>query len=148
MMGLPLVPCHEFPTGAKAAFFSTHALKDPKLVDNLTRAIDSGMLVLLTEGLAEKLAGKVRVDSPNVRMLAIKGKPNTLLGLSQGVLDGIREQLLRPLNRRFEAPNRVALYLFNDGSWVIENFNDEAVQVKLDGEARQVEGRGWIMHWR
>jgi hypothetical protein len=42
----------------------------------------------------------------------------------------------------------VALYLFDDGSWVIENFNDAAVQVKLDGDPNQVEGRGWIMHWR
>ena len=29
MLGLPLVPCHEFPTDAQAAFFSIHALKDP-----------------------------------------------------------------------------------------------------------------------
>ena len=35
-------------------------------------------------------------------------------------------------------PNRVALYLFADGSWVIENFRDEAVHVELDGATRTV----------
>jgi hypothetical protein len=148
MMGVPLVPCHGFPTEARSAFFSIHALKDPKPGGNLAAAIDSGTPVMLTEGLVKKLTGKIRVDAPNVRVLATKGKPETLLDLSQGELDGIREHLLRPWNRRFEAPNCVALYLFNDGSWVIENFNDEPVQVKLDGEARQVGGRGWIMRWR
>ena len=28
MLGMPLVPCHEFPADAPAAFFSVHALKD------------------------------------------------------------------------------------------------------------------------
>ena len=28
MLGVPLVPCHEFPADAPAAFFSVHALKD------------------------------------------------------------------------------------------------------------------------
>ena len=30
MMGMPLVPCHEFPADAPGAFFSIHALKDPR----------------------------------------------------------------------------------------------------------------------
>src|SRR5262249_4276574 len=67
MMGLTPLPCTEFPTQVKAAFFTIHALKDPKLVDNLTAAIDSGMPILLTEGLVEKLAGKAHVNAPNVR---------------------------------------------------------------------------------
>jgi hypothetical protein len=54
---------------------------------------------------------------------------------------------LRPLSRRFEAPNRVALYLFDDGSWVVENFNDDTVTVKLDGQSLRIEGRGWQARW-
>ena len=42
----------------------------------------------------------------------------------------------------------MAFYPFADGSWVIENFNDEPVTVDLNGESRQVAARGWIMHWK
>src|SRR5262249_11155042 len=66
----------------------------------------------------------------------------------QDELDRIREPLLRPFGRRFEAPDRVALYLFDDGSWVIENFNEGPVTVRLDGQPHPVAGRGWIRWWR
>ena len=56
-----------------------------------------------------------------------------LLDLPQGDLDALRQWLLKPLGLTFKAPNRVALYLFADGSWVVENFNDRAVTVELDG---------------
>ena len=56
--------------------------------------------------------------------------------------------MLRPLGHTFRAPNRVALYLFADGSWVIENFRDEAADVELDGTTRTVAPRGWLAHWK
>ena len=56
--------------------------------------------------------------------------------------------LLRPFSRRFEAPNRVALYLFADGSYVIENFVDERVTVKLDGKDHELAPREWTYHWK
>jgi hypothetical protein len=50
MIGLPLVPCHEFPTDAKAAFLSIHAWKDPKLVEQFS-AFNAGVLTdRLTSG--------------------------------------------------------------------------------------------------
>jgi hypothetical protein len=55
--------------------------------------------------------------------------------------------LLVPVNAAFRAPNRVALYLFKDGSWVVENFNDLPVQVELNGQTLSIEGRGWNYHW-
>lgn len=147
MMGIPLDPCHEFPAGAPAAFLSVHALKDPDLAKQLSAFVTSGKPVLLTDGLAGALRGKVALDAPNVQILPVKGDPKSLLGLSGSALDALRTPLLRPLSRRLEAPNRVALYLFDDGSWVVENFNDDAVTVKLDGRPLRVEGRGWQHHW-
>ena len=47
----------------------------------------------------------------------------------------------------FRAPNRVALYLFRDGSWVVENFNDEAVTTELNGQVVTLAARGWQHHW-
>jgi hypothetical protein len=148
MMGLPLLPCHEFPADAKAAFFSVHALKDPGLIDKLSRMIRAGTPVLLTDGLAKELGGKIKLDAANVHLLTVKGDPKSLLKLAQGELDALRAPLLHPLGRRFEAPNRVALYLFADGSEVVENFNDEGVTVRLDGKAQEVPARGWVNHWK
>jgi hypothetical protein len=148
MLGVPLGPCHEFPADAPAAFFSVHALKDPDLPARLTAFLAAGKPVLLTDGLAGRLAGKVKLDGANVRVLSVKGGPKTLLNLSQAECDAIRQTLLRPLGRCFEAPNRVGLYLFADGSWVIENFGDQVAQTKIDSEPVTVPARGWTYRWK
>jgi len=56
--------------------------------------------------------------------------------------------LLHPFKTSFAAPDGVALYLFCDGSWVIENLNDEAVTVELNHKQQSVPGRGWKMRWQ
>jgi hypothetical protein len=147
MLGLPLVPCHEFPGDAPAAFFPVHALKDPGFAEKLERLIRAGKPVLLTDGLAARLEGRVNLRAPNVQILAVQGDPKSLLALSQDALGPLREPLLRPLRTRFHAPNQVGLYLFRDGSWVIENFNDEPVEVELNGRKHRVAARGWQRQW-
>jgi hypothetical protein len=148
MLGLPLVPCHEFPAKAPAAFFSMHALKDANFAEKLSRFIKSGKPVLLTDALAQQLTNKVNVAAPNVRILPVKGDPKSLLQLSRKELDELRAPLLAPLKVAFSAPNRVALYLFRDRSWVVENFTDEAANVELNGQPLKVEARGWAYHWK
>jgi hypothetical protein len=147
MMGIPLVPCHEFPADAQALFLSVHALKDPDLATRLDAYIATGRPVLLTDGLAALLEGKVSTRASNVHVLPVKGDPKALLGLPQDTLDALRAPLLEPLSRRFAAPNRVALYLFSDRSWVVESFNDEPVTVSLDGQPHRLEPRGWRQQW-
>ncbi len=148
MLGLPLVPCHTFPDDAQVAFFSQHALFDPQLAERLSALIAAGKPVLLTDGLAKRLAGKVALDAANVHILSVKGDPKSLLRLPKETLDRIRAPLLRPLGRRFVAANRVALLLWEDGSSVIENFNDEPTTVELDGVSEIAPARGWILHWK
>jgi len=148
MLGLPLVPCHGFPDDAKAAFFSVHALKDPSLVEKLSALIGSGKPVLLTDGLAAKLSGKIKLDVSSVRILPVKGDPKSLLRLGERDLNAVREAILSPLGRRFQSPGQVALYLFDDGSWVIENFDEVPVTVNLDGEPHNVPARGWLSCWK
>lgn len=148
MAGIPLAPCHEFPSDAPAAFFSVHALKDPEFPSKLARYVRTGKPVLLTDGLMLGLAGRMRLDAPNVFILPVHGDPKSLLTLGQETLDGIRAPLLRPFKCRFSAPNRVALYLFRDGSRVVENFNDQPVDVNLDGNTRQIPARGWWQAWQ
>lgn len=148
MLGLPLVPCHEFPAKARAAFFSIHALKDPDLIPKLQAFIQAHKPVLLTDGLAQALTNRVSLDLPNVRILAVNGDPKSLLLLEQDRLDALRSQLLRPFKTSFQAPNKVGFYLFKDRSWVVENFNDHPVEVELDGKRLALAARGWQYHWQ
>jgi hypothetical protein len=148
MLGLPLLPCHVFPDDCQAAFFSAHALKDAKLAEKLTMLIERKVPVLITDGLAEHLAGGIDLDAPNVSILPVRGDPKRLLDLSEDEVNAIRVPLLRPWGRSFSAPGRVGLYLFADGSWVIENFNDAPVRAELDGQAVNVQPRDWSYHWK
>lgn len=147
MLGLPLVPCHEFPTNAPAAFFSIHALKDGGFSAKLAAFIQAGKPVLLTDGLVQALTNQVKLDAPNIRVLPVKGDPKSLLQLRQKELDELRASLLRPFKTSFAAPDQVAVYLFRDGSWVIENFNDTPASVELNGKPETVPARGWLQHW-
>jgi hypothetical protein len=147
MLGLPLVPCHEFPTNAPAGFFSIHALKDPDLVPKLARFIKARKPVLLTDGLAQALTNRLSLDMPNVHILPVKGDPKSLFLLDQRHLEEFRAQLLRPFKTSFQAPDRVALYLFKDKSWVVENFNDQLVEADLNGKHITLQPRGWQQSW-
>jgi hypothetical protein len=148
MLGLPLVPCEQFPADSTAAFFSVHALKDAQFPAKLKGYIASGKPILLTDGLASRLSGQVDLSAANVQVLAVKGDPKSLLTLDQVSLDALRGPLLKPIGHGFKAPARVAFYAFSDGSWVIENFNDRAISVELDGIQHEVPARSWIQNWK
>jgi len=148
MMGLPLVPCHEFPSRADAAFFSIHALKDPDLVPKLSTFIKAGKPTLLSDGLAEALTNRIKLDAANVHILSVRQDPKSLLETSQEQLDQLRQPLLQPFQMSFQAPVRVSLYLFEDKSWVIENFRDDPAEVNLNGKSLTVPARGWVSSWK
>ena len=148
MLGLPLVPCHEFPTRAPAGFFSIHAMKDPQIAQKLKAFIAAGKPTLITDGLAEALKGQVELTVANVRILDVKGSPKGLLALQQPALDDLRSAMLKTMSIEFKSPNQVGLYWFADGSWVVENFNDSAVKAQLNGKTLDVPGRGWVMEWK
>jgi hypothetical protein len=148
MLGIPLAPCHLFPTNAPAALFSVHALKDPNLQTELAVFVSTGRPVLITDGLAQRLEGKVDLAKPNVQVLKVAGNPKPLLKMEAGALSAIRAPLLRPFHVTLDAPNKVALYLFDDGSWVLENFRDDAVTVQQNGTAISIPARGWVTHWQ
>jgi len=148
MLGLPLVPCHQFPADAPAAFLSVHALKDPDLIPHLKRFLAAKRPLLITDGLAAALKGKVNLESAQVHVLPVKGDPKSLLRLQTEDLNALRRDLLAAVGQTFLAPNQVGLYLFDDGSWVIENFNNSPVTTELNGQRHSVAARGWIYPWR
>lgn len=147
MIGLPLTPCHQFPTNASAAFFSVHAMADLDLPSELGQFIQTGRPVLLTDGLVRRIGNRVNLTASNVYVLDVKGQPDSMLALSQARLDDLRAPLLRALQTSFQAPNRVGLYLFRHGGSVVENFNDKPVTVVLNGQSLNIAAHGWICRW-
>lgn len=148
MLGVPLVPCHEFPTNAPAGFFSVHALHDRDFPAKLATFLRAGRPALLTDGLVRHLTNAVNLATPNVRILPVKSDPKSLLQLPARELDELRRPLLAPFHVSFSAPNQVALYLFQDGSWVIENFTDEDAVIRLNDRSLSVPARGWRKQWK
>lgn len=130
MLGLPLIPTAEIRTDAKAAFLPIHAMKDPQLNDKLATMLEADTPVLVTDGLAAKLPSELASDK-NLLTLKVDGKPNSLLSLTREELRPIRDKLLAPFNVRFDAPNKVALYLIGNHHLAIENFTDATVNVSL-----------------
>ncbi len=148
MLGFPLAPCHLFPAQADAGFFSIHALKDPELAVKLAAFIESGRPVLITDGLARRLEGKVELAKPNVHLLPVRGDPKSLLTMPAEEVNALRAPMLRPFRVALQAPNHVALYLFKDGSYVLENFLDEPVSLELNQEPITMAARGWKYQWQ
>lgn len=66
MVGLPLAPTSTFPADSKAAIFTLHSLRDPKLADELLTRIESGREAFLTWPLLEQLQGSEIGRSINV----------------------------------------------------------------------------------
>jgi len=104
--------------------------------------------VLVTDGLVKALGDNVNLQAPGVHILAVKGEPKSLLKLGQAELDPLRAAMLKPLRVDFRAPNKTGLYLFSDGSRVIENFNDEPVEVQFNSQSETIPARGWAAHWK
>ena len=131
MMGLPLVPTAKINAEAKAAFFAVHALKEPNFAGKLKRMLATGRPVLITDGLAKRLDG-VNLDSENLTVLKVAGSPRSLLELSRQQIKPIRDKMLAPFGMKFDAPNKVALYLIGDNCLIVENFNDESIDASIE----------------
>ena len=147
MMGLPLVPCHEFPADAPAAFFSVHALKDPGLPGKLAAFIASGKPVLLTDGLAKQLAGKVNLSAANVHLLPVNGDPKSLLELPQAELDALRAAASAALGphvpcARSRGPLPVCRWELGH-----RELQRRGGRRGTGGPAAAGGTRGWAMHW-
>ena len=130
MLGLPLEPDAEIRSDVKAAFFPVHVLKDPEFPAKLKRMLAAGKPVLITDGLAGRL-GDVNLDDENLVILKVNGNPRSLLKLTREQIKPIRDKLLWSLGIKFDAPNKVALYLIGEDCLIVENFNDEPIDATL-----------------
>lgn len=143
MMGVPLAPCHEFPSNAPAAFFSEQALADPFFTNELAAFLKTGRPIMVTDGLARRLSGSIDLTATNIETLAVSGEPDMELALTQPEVETLRRPLLAALHTVFHAPNHVGLYLYDNNGWAVENFNGMPVEVELNGKSFEITARGW-----
>jgi len=132
MLGLPLVPGHELTSNNGSVIYTTHALKDPGFSVKLAGVLSSGKQVLITEELAKRINDQKLLENKNLMVLKVGDDPKKLLNLKQEELKPIRDKLMAPLGMKFDAPNKVSLYLVGDNCFIVENFNDTAVDVTLE----------------
>jgi hypothetical protein len=128
--------------------FSLHALKDPDFAAKQGRFIAQGKPVLLTDGLAARLRGKIELPEDRVHILKTDGEPKKLLDWSQADTERMRQPMLQGFGISLLAPSQVALYLFQVDSWVLENFRDVAAEATLNGESLTIPARGWKYRWK
>jgi hypothetical protein len=132
-LGLPFVPAHEIDEGARSAVFPVQALKDAGFPDSLQRMLNKGTPIVITDGLAKRLTSHPGIlANKNLSILKVGKSPKKLLKLTREELKPIRDKLLAPMGMKFDAPNKVELYLFGEDHFVVENINDEEVEVILD----------------
>ncbi|MFR8356405.1 MAG: hypothetical protein ACLVEJ_12805 [Parabacteroides sp.] len=69
-------------------------------------------------------------------VITIPDDMGNLYDLPEGVLNVFRRVMSRDLPVRIEAPSKVSLFLYDNGTFIVESFNDEPVTVHVvTGEA-------------
>lgn len=132
MLGLPLVPAHEIDEVAESAIFTIHVLKEPGFSGKLKKYLESGRPAVITDGLAKSLSDQMLLKYKNLTVLKTGDDPKSLLKMSQADLVPLRNNLLAPLGIKFDAPNKVSLYLPGDNCFIVENFNDNPVDATIE----------------
>ncbi|MDQ2719796.1 MAG: hypothetical protein M3Z26_08585 [Bacteroidota bacterium] len=130
-LGLPFVPASEINEEAAAAFFPVQVLKDPGFVAKLQRMLEKGTPVVVTDGLSKRLDAHPDIVK-QLTVLPVNGSPKTLLKMTRDEIKPFRDKLMAPFGMKFDAPNKVELYLFGEDTFAVENINDEAVDVILE----------------
>ena len=132
-LGLPFVPANIFDEEATSAVFPVQALKDPEFAVKLKKMLDKGTPVVLTDGLSKRLSSHPDIlNNNNLSILPAQGNPRGLLKMTREELKPLRDKLLAPMSMKFDAPDKVELYLFGDNYFVVENINDETIYITLD----------------
>jgi hypothetical protein len=134
MLGLPLVPAIEITAGVPAVFLPFHSQKDTQLSEKIAQLVDAKKPVLTTKHLSDALPASLRERLNPDLVLNVPDDLWDLMKLPNDRLQAIRQAMLQPFGLQFDAPARVALYLFGDDLAVVENFNDETVKVTFQSK--------------
>lgn len=132
-LAIPFVQASKFNEQAQSAVFTVQALKDSDFVSKFDRLVNTGVPIVISDGLAKRLKGLASsLDKANLTILPVNGSSKTLLKMTREQIKPFRDKLLSPFGLKFDAPNKVELYLFGDNTFVVENINEEMVDVTLE----------------
>jgi hypothetical protein len=130
-LGLPFVPASTVNEQAASAFFSAHALKDPDFVKKLNGMAAKGTPVVVTDTLAKRLNTHPELVK-KLTILPLNGSSRAVLKMTRQQVKPFRDQLLQPFGMKFDAPNKVELYLFGDHTIAFMNINNYPVDLTLE----------------
>lgn len=138
MLGIPVTADVSLDYDAKAAILGPQAAHFENVRIYARDFHAAGKPLAVTKGFTECTGLSLPDDVP---VLDPKGDNWNLMDIPQEELDGIRNKLLAPFGAKFFAPSRVALNFFDDDMEIIQNFNNEAVDVRLELPGRNHKAR-------
>ncbi len=129
MIGIPLVPAHQFPLTAKVAFLPAHAAHDPAFATDAAAYLSHGRTAILTSRAAAH--AHIAPDHPGVCLFAAPSSPQQIPALPPQEIASLRSAALAPLGLALDGPPNVALYLFGEHKIALESFRADAVGMQL-----------------
>ena len=136
MIGLPMDMYPAFLQGRKTVLLTAQAASDPNLTAKIDRQLRSGGDVFITTGLLKAVPEKIapicelRCDD----LKAIVNDFGNLYDYPAGALNEIRRTMSKDLDLYLEGPSKVGLFLYDNKTVIVENFNDGPVDIKLVGK--------------
>lgn len=131
MLGLPLVPAEALDPNAESVLLGQQVLRQPNAFQIITAYRDAGTPVLLTETLMRQLPASIQEDPGRLQVLPVPDDKWEWMDIDAEGIDLSRDVMLQPFGIEFDAPSRVALYLFGDELVALENFNNQNADVRL-----------------
>jgi len=129
MVGLPVIPAHEFPGEARVAFFSFHARHDPEFAARARAFLEGGGHAIFTASAAG--AADIRAEQGNVHVFEPPTDTRRIMELPADEITALRAAALAPLGIALDGPVGVSLYLFGDRKVVLESFSVEETEMRL-----------------
>ena len=71
----------------------------------------------------------------NLYVMTIPDDFGNLYDLPAGALNSLRQTLSKDLDLRIDAPAKVSLFLYDNGTFIVESFLDEAVTIRINAKA-------------
>ena len=74
---------------------------------------------------------RAQYSKGNLYVLTIPDDMGNLYDLPETILNSFRRVLSRDLNVRIEAPSKVSLFMYDNGTFIVESFLDEPVTIQI-----------------
>jgi hypothetical protein len=140
MIGIPMDLVPEFPAEERIMLLTELAKHDPDIVQKIKGQLRAGKEVVITSGLAGPIGYPILHSASYSRgtlyVLVVPDNFADLYRLPVQTITGIKQVLTKEMYVRVDAPGQVALFVYDNGTFVVESFRDEAVEVVIVTDPR------------